>query len=105
MAVRAHEIPILRWTRPVKLVITPNPLVGIWMKPALPAVFLRPRVPRDRQRLQPAVGKFDQVLLQRRYTEGVLDFIICQFAVATLGVDEKLSTPLKEGGRESGIGK
>ena len=105
VAVSAHKIPILRWMRPVKLVLMSNPLVGVKVKPALPAFILRPRVPRDGQRLKPTIRELDQVLLQWGYTERVLHLIISQLAVTTLGVDEKLSTPLKEGGSESGVGK
>ena len=105
VAVGAHEVPILRWTRPVQLVLVSDPLVGVKVKPALAAFFLRPRVPGDGQRLKPTIRELDQVLLQWCYTEGVLHLISRRLAVTTLGVDEKLSTALKEGGSESGISK
>ena len=64
VAVGAHEVPILRRTRPVKLVLMSDPLTGVKVKPALPAFILRPRVPRDGQRLKPTIRELDQVLLQ-----------------------------------------
>ncbi len=51
-------------------------LAGIEMEPALPALRLRARVPRDAERLDAAAGQLDQVLLQRRDAERVLDLVV-----------------------------
>ena len=71
-------------------------LVRVEMKPALAALLLRPAVPGERQRLQPAVGKLDQILLQRLDAEGVLDFERGEVAVGPVGLDEKLSVLAEE---------
>ena len=55
-------------------------------EPALPARRLRARVPGDAERLQAAIGKLDQTLLQRIDAEGVLDFIVAQFAVGPISI-------------------
>jgi hypothetical protein len=47
----------------VQLVVVRDSLVWIKVKPALAAVVLRTRIPGDRERLQPAIGKLDQILL------------------------------------------
>ena len=73
-----------------------NGLVRIEVEPALPAFVGRPAVPGDRQRLQAAVRKLDQVLLQRIEAEGVLHLEDGQLAVRAVGLDEKLSVLAKE---------
>ena len=73
MALRAHEIPVLVQPGPVQHVVVLDLLVRIEMEPALAALVLRPAVPGERQRLQAAVGKLDQILLQRIDAERVLD--------------------------------
>ena len=96
MASRAHEIPVLVQPGPVQHVVVLDLLVRVEMKPALAALLLRPAVPGERQRLQPAVGKLDEILLQRLDAEGVLDFKRGEVAVGPVGLDEKLSVPAKE---------
>ena len=59
VTIGAHEIPILRRSRPVKLIPVTNAVVGIKVKPALSAFLLRPRVPRNRQRLNPPIRELD----------------------------------------------
>ena len=71
-------------------------LVRIEMEPALAALLLRPAVPGDRQRLQAAVGKLDQVLLQRIDAERVLDLEVGELAVGPVGLDEELSVLAEE---------
>src|SRR5512143_1405842 len=110
MAIGAHKVQVFLRERPVQLVVVRDSLVRIKVEPTLPAGLFGARVPRDRQRLNSTVRKLDEVLLQRRDTEGVLDLKICLFAVATLGVDEKFLAPLEEsaadaGMRKSGAGK
>src|SRR5262245_175967 len=63
MAVRAHEVPVLRRPRPVQLVVVRNSLLRIEMKPALAAFPPGAGIPRDRQCLNAAVWKFNEVLL------------------------------------------
>ena len=53
----------------------------------------------------PPVGELDQILLQRRDAEGVLDFIIFEFAVGAVGVSEKLAVALEKPRGDPGIGE
>ena len=71
-------------------------LVRVEVEPALPALVGRPAVPGDRQRLQAAIGKLDQVLLQRIEAEGVLHLEDGELAVGTVGLDEELAVLAKE---------
>ena len=66
------------------------------MEPALAALLLRSRIPRDRQRLFAAVGKIDQILLQRMHAERVADFVVVQLAIGTVGVDDELAVALRK---------
>lgn len=50
---------------PVQGVVTGDRGIWIKMKQALPALVFRPGVPGDRQSLDAAVRKLDQILLQR----------------------------------------
>ena len=59
----------------------------------------RDSVPGDRQRLQPATRKLDQVLLQRLEAERVLDFEVGRLAVGTVGVDEVPAVAAEEARR------
>ena len=65
VALGAHEVPVLIELGPMQHVVVTDLLVGIEVEPALAALVLRAAVPGDRQRLQPAVGKLDEILLQR----------------------------------------
>src|SRR5262249_20437166 len=94
----AHEVPVLVQLGPMQDVVVLNLLVRIEVKPPLPALLLRSAVPGDRQRLQPAVGKFDEVLLQRLDAEGVLYLERGELAVRAIGLDEKLSVLAEEAG-------
>ncbi|WP_228779119.1 hypothetical protein [Methylobacter sp. BlB1] len=58
------------------------------MKPALAALFLWPAVPGDGQGLQPSARKLDQILLERREAEGVLDLEIGKPAVRAVSVHQ-----------------
>jgi len=64
VAVGTHEVPVLLALRPVQFVGVREVLARVEVEPALAALVLRPRVPRDRQRLHVAAGQLDQVLLQ-----------------------------------------
>ena len=71
-------------------------LVRIEMEPALAALLLWAAVPGDRQRLQPAVGKLDQILLQRVEAERVLDLERGELAVGPIGLDQELPVLAEE---------
>jgi hypothetical protein len=90
MAIGALVVPVLVDAGPVLRVARLQLAIGIEMEPALTACFLRPRVPRDTQRLQPPAGKLDQVLLQRMDTERVLDLEVGELPVRAVGVDKNL---------------
>ena len=91
VALGAHEVPVLVQLGPVQDVAVLDLLVGIEMEPALAADVLRPAVPGDRQRLQPAVGKLDEILLQRIEAERVLDLERGELAVRPVGLDQVLA--------------
>ena len=91
MAVGAHVVPVLVRPRPVQRIGVRDPLVGVEMEPALPALRLRPRVPGDGQALHPPSGELDEVLLEGPVAEGVRDFVVVQGAVGTVGVAPLMS--------------
>ncbi len=103
MAFGALEVPVLLHARPVQRIARLDVLPGIQVEPALPALRLRPRVPRDAERLQPAAGHFDQVLLQRAHTERVLDLVVGELAVGTVGIDEVLPVAVRERRRRARV--
>ena len=88
VAVGAHEIPVLRIPRPVQFIAVVDLIVRIEVEPALAAPRFRPSVPGDRQGLQPAVRKFNQVLLQRLDAERVLDLEVRQLPIGAIRVHE-----------------
>ena len=96
MALGAHEIPVLIQLGPMQDIVVLDLFVRIEVKPALAALFLRPAVPCDRQRLNSAVGKFDQVLLQRIDAERVFHLERGELAVRPVGLDEELAVLAKE---------
>ena len=65
--------------------------IGIEMEPALSAFLLRSAVPSERQRLQAAIGKLHEILLQRIEAERVLHLEGGEFAVGAIGLDEELA--------------
>ena len=96
VALRAHEIPVLVQLGPVQDIVVLDLLVGIEVKPALAAFFLRPAVPGDRQCLNTTVGEFDEVLLQRIDAERVFHLEHGKLAVGTVGFDEEFSVLAEE---------
>ncbi len=103
VASRAHEIPVLIQPGPVQHVVVLDLLVRIEVKPALAALVLRPAVPGDRQRLQAAIGKLDQILLQRINAEGVFDLERGELPVGPVGLNEKPAVLAEEAGSHAVI--
>src|SRR5262249_3442195 len=87
MTLGTHVVPILLRPGPVKLIAEVDLLAGIEMKPALPARGLGARIPGDAEGLQPAIGERDEILLQRIDAKSVLDLVITQLPIGTVGVD------------------
>jgi hypothetical protein len=73
-------------------------LVRIEMEPALAALLLGAVIPGDRQGLQPAVRKFDEILLQRLDAEGVFHLERGELAVGVVGLDEEFPGLAEEAG-------
>jgi hypothetical protein len=96
VALGAHEVPGLVDPGPMQRIAGFELLVGVEMEPALPALILGPRVPGDAERLHPAVGKGDQVLLQRVDAEGVADLEVVELAVRPVGGDEEPAVASEE---------
>src|SRR5262249_2296996 len=105
VALRAHVVPVLAGPRPVQLVAMGPVRTGIKMKPALAAVRARPRVPRDAQRLEPAIREFDEVLLQRRDSERVLDLVVAKAAVGTVGAHHESAVAAREDRGDTRVGE
>src|SRR5262249_57328683 len=70
----------------------------IEVEPALAAWVLRAGVPGERERLQPAVRKLDEILLQRIDAEGVLHLEDGELAVGAAGLDKKFPVLAEEAG-------
>src|SRR5271157_3868884 len=66
------------------------------MKPALSALVLGPAVPGERQRLDAAVGKFDQIWLEGKNAEGVFDLELGELSVRPVGLDHELAVAAEE---------
>ena len=92
MALRAHEIPVLVQLSPMQDVIVFDLLVRIEMEPTLATLLLRTSVPGDRERLQPSVREFDEILLQRIDPEGVFHLERGELAIIELVSDAPLNT-------------
>ena len=78
-------------------------LVWIEVKPALAALIFRPAVPRQRQRLKPAVREFDEILLQRIEAEGIFHFERCELAIRPVRLDHEFPVAPKEAGMHAEI--
>ena len=98
VARRAHPVPVLRRVGPVQPVLRVDRLVRVEVIPA-PGVH----VPGDRQALQPAAGKRDQVLLEGVPAEGVGDLELPHPACGAPGVDEKFAVPAIEPRDDPGV--
>src|SRR5262249_12804643 len=98
VALGAHEVPVLIQSGPVQHVVVLDLLVPVGMEPALAALLFRARVPGDREHLQAAVGKFDEILLQRIDAEGVFDLERRELAVRPVGLDQELAVAAEKAG-------
>jgi hypothetical protein len=90
------KIPVLVQLRPVQDIVVFDLFVRIDVKPALAAFVFRPSVPGDRQGLNTAVRKFDEILLQRRDTESVSHLEHGKLAVRAVGFDQEFAAPAEE---------
>jgi hypothetical protein len=73
-----------------------HPLAGIEVKPVLPALLARSRIPGNTQALELAVRKWNEILLQGKDSEGVRDRIIVKLTIRTVGANVKLVLVLME---------
>jgi hypothetical protein len=80
-------------------------LVRIQVVPALSAVGFRAAVPRDAERLVSAVGKPDQVLLQRVDAEHVRHVVVVQLPVGTIGPHDVAGVAPAEARRRARVGE
>ena len=97
MAFRTAGIPIEESTRPMQRVTGCDGLVGVEVIPPLPALALGPGIPGNRECLQPAVAKRQQILLQGLNPKHILDRIRFQLASGVIGLNEKGVAFLAEG--------
>jgi hypothetical protein len=100
MGVGALVVPGLVAAGPVQWVAGLELLTGIELEPALTTLVFGPAVPGDPERLQPAAGKGDQVLLQRIDPERIGDRIVVQRAIRAVCADHELVAIAEEGGRD-----
>src|SRR5271157_4601373 len=105
VAIGAHVVPRQVSARPVKRVGTGYFLAGIEVEPALADVVLGSRIPSHNVSLHSTVRKWDQILLQRRDTEGIRKLVILQLAVGAVGANVKLAVFLEEAGSFALVGK
>ena len=71
-------------------------LIWVEVEPVLATLLLRSAIPGERQRLQPSIGEFDQVLLQRIDAERVFHLERGKLAVGAVGLDQKLPVLAKK---------
>ena len=96
MAISAHEVPVLIDAGPVERIAAGNPGARIEKEPFLAALRTRTAVPGNSERLQAPARHPDKVLLKRRDSEGILDFVIMQVAVWSIGADHEFAAPAEE---------
>ena len=105
VALGALEVPVLLQAGPVQRIAGLDVLARIEVEPALAALRLRPRIPRDAQGLHAAAGQLDQVLLQRTDAERILDLVVGELAVRPVGVDDEPVAAAREGRGGAGVGE
>src|SRR5215470_1395305 len=96
VALRAHEIPILIELGPMQHVVVPDLLVRIEVEPVLASLLLGACVPGKRQRLDAAVRKLDEILLQGIDAKSVFHLERRKLAVGTVRFHEELAVLAKE---------
>ena len=96
MAIGAHPVPVLIAPGPMDRLACLDALIGVKVEPALPALFRRPGVPGQPQRLHSPVRKGDQVLLQWDRTKCVGDLVVTHRPVRAIGVHPRLAVSLEE---------
>src|SRR4051794_3302177 len=101
----AHVVPVLVPAGPVLRAAGRRRVGRVEVEPVLPALLLRPRVPRDPERLQAAVGEADQVLLQRVDAERVADLEVGRLPGRPIGVDPVTAVAAEEGGGDASLGE
>jgi hypothetical protein len=77
-------------------IVVANLFFWVEVEPVLAAFIFGSTIPGDRQRLQSAIRKFDQILLQRIDAERILDLEDTKPSVRSVGLDEEFSLPTKE---------
>jgi hypothetical protein len=75
--------------------------IGIKMEPALSSLIGRPRIPGDAERLQPPAAKIYEILLERRHSESVLDFEVCEHPARTVSADPEFPVTFEERSRDA----
>lgn len=105
VAIRAHEVPVLRRTRPVQFVAMDDPLVQVEVEPALSTRLPRPAVPGDAQRLVAPPGKRDEVLLERCHAKAIGHFVLVEHAVRPIRAHEELAVAPKERRGDVAVGE
>ena len=103
MALGARKVPVLATRCPMQPIAGTDVLPRVEVKPALAALVFRARVPGNGQRLHAPSRQFDQVLLQRTHAECVLDLVVVELAVRTIGIDEVPAVTTRERRCRSGI--
>ncbi len=83
-------IPGLCVRRPMQRIIGSNRFMWIDMKPAFGY-----RIPAERQGLQTAVGKLDQILLQGMHAKHIFDGKLFELALFVFGLDTEFLTIAK----------
>ena len=96
VALGALEVPGLLAAGPVERVRGPERHAGIQVEPALPPVRAGPGVPRQAERLEPAVREPNEVLLERIGPEGVGDLELGRLPVRPVGPDDELPVAAEE---------
>ena len=79
MALRAHEVPVLKLPCPVEWIVRADSLVGIEMEPT--PLF---GIPGHAEGLESSAGELHQVLLQRFHAKGVRNLEIGHLPVSRL---------------------
>src|SRR5450759_2683866 len=96
MAIRALVVPSLVAASPMQQRPRLEFLVRVKVKPTLATLGFRSRIPGKPKHLVAAVGKSNQILLQRIDAERVGNLVIMQFSLGTVGAHNKFVTNTRE---------